>query len=68
MTTHAEHLPESYSRYLVNGLRQDFDLQGTPIRFTFRDQGSKNPFKGKKKGIPSRLTKHVTAGRTKKAE
>jgi GTP-binding protein len=68
MTTHSEDLPDSYARYLVNGLRQDFDLQGTPIRFTFRDQGGKNPYKDRKKGIPSRLTKHVEAGRTKKAD
>ena len=68
MTTHAQDLPESYARYLVNGLRQDFDLAGTPIRLTFRDQGAKNPYKERKKGIPSRLTKHVEAGRTKKAE
>ncbi|MBL8907420.1 MAG: ribosome biogenesis GTPase Der [Rhizobiales bacterium] len=35
-------LPESYLRYLMNGLRKDFDLWGTPIRFSLR--GGKNPF------------------------
>ncbi len=35
-------LPESYTRYLMNGLRQDFDLGGVPIRFSLR--GGKNPF------------------------
>jgi GTP-binding protein len=59
MTNHAEDLPESYSRYLVNGLRADFDMVGTPIRLTFRDQGDKNPFKGQKFHTPSRLRKHV---------
>ena len=29
-------LPESYLRYLENGLRQDFDLPGTPIRIKLR--------------------------------
>ncbi|MFM2130138.1 MAG: GTPase Der [Pseudomonadota bacterium] len=35
-------MPESYLRYLENGLRRDFDLEGTPIRIALR--GSDNPF------------------------
>ncbi|MDR7038054.1 MULTISPECIES: ribosome biogenesis GTPase Der [Methylobacterium] len=35
-------LPKSYTRYLVNGLRDAFDLPGTPIRLSLRT--SKNPF------------------------
>jgi GTP-binding protein len=35
-------LPDSYIRYLANGLRDDFGLQGTPIRFSLR--GGKNPY------------------------
>ncbi|MBL25360.1 MAG: ribosome biogenesis GTPase Der [Rhodospirillaceae bacterium] len=35
-------LPEAYSRYLVNGLRDDFGLIGVPLRITLR-QG-KNPY------------------------
>jgi GTPase len=35
-------LPESYVRYLVNGLREAFELPGTPIRLTFREP--KNPY------------------------
>ena len=58
MCTHADKLPESYSRYLVNGLRTDFEMPGTPIRLTFRDQGDKNPFKDRKFHTPSRLRKH----------
>lgn len=54
-----EKLPASYSRYLVNGLRADFDMPGTPIRLTFRSQSDQNPFKGRKKTIPSRLRKHL---------
>ena len=40
--TRAEQLPEDYQRYLVNGLRETFDLPGTPIRLQLR--GTKNPF------------------------
>ncbi len=35
-------LPETYLRYLRNGLRSEFDLNGVPIRFNLR--GGKNPF------------------------
>ncbi|MGL4593082.1 MAG: ribosome biogenesis GTPase Der [Aestuariivirga sp.] len=35
-------LPTSYTRYLMNGLRKDFELWGVPIRFSLR--GGKNPF------------------------
>ncbi|MGE0005251.1 MAG: ribosome biogenesis GTPase Der [Parvibaculaceae bacterium] len=35
-------LPESYVRYLMNGLREDFDLWGTPLRFNRRS--GRNPF------------------------
>lgn len=59
--THTDQIPESYGRYLVNGLRADFDMPGTPIRLYFRDQGGENPYKDRKKSIPSRLTKHVDA-------
>lgn len=37
-----DEFPDSYKRYLINGLRRDFDMQGTPIRFLVR--ASKNPF------------------------
>jgi GTP-binding protein len=40
-------LPESYRRFLVNGLRQTFDLPGVPIRLTART--SKNPYEPKKR-------------------
>ena len=35
-------LPDSYLRYLVNGLREAFDMPGTPIRMWAR--GGKNPY------------------------
>jgi GTP-binding protein len=40
--TRAELMPEDYHRYLVNGLRESFDLPGTPIRIYGR--GTTNPY------------------------
>ena len=62
MTSHPDLVPESYKRYLVNGLREDFDMPGTPIRLYLRDQGDKNPYKDKKSSQPSRLSKHLKKG------
>jgi len=59
MTSFPDKMPASYSRYLVNGLRADFDMPGTPIRLTFRSQSDKNPYKNRKKSTPSRLRKHL---------
>jgi GTP-binding protein len=59
MCSHPEKLPESYRRYLINGLRETFDMPGTPIRLTLRSQSDKNPYKDKKKSTPSRLRKHL---------
>ncbi|MFI0396895.1 ribosome biogenesis GTPase Der [Paracoccus jiaweipingae] len=58
--THTDKLPDSYQRYLVNGLRLDFDMPGTPIRLTFRDQGDKNPYRHKATKISQSgaLSKH----------
>ncbi|MEI4262219.1 ribosome biogenesis GTPase Der [Roseovarius sp. D0-M9] len=60
MCSHPDKLPESYSRYLVNGLRTDFDMPGTPIRLHMRSQNDKNPYKAKKKAGPSSLRKHLS--------
>lgn len=38
----ATELPDSYVKYLVNGLRQAFGLEGVPIRFSVKS--SKNPY------------------------
>ena len=45
-----EVLPTSYQRYLVNGMRTAFDIQGSPIRLWVRS-GSNNPYdvKGQRK-------------------
>jgi len=40
--TRAEQMPEDYQRYLVNGLREHFELPGMPIRLQLR--GTKNPY------------------------
>lgn len=44
--TRADAVPDSYVRYLVNGLRAAFDLPGTPIRLTLREKA--NPYANKK--------------------
>jgi GTP-binding protein len=54
-----DELPESYKRYLVNGLRDHFDMPGTPIRLFLRSQGDQNPWKERKFHTPSRLRKHI---------
>ncbi|WP_299842862.1 ribosome biogenesis GTPase Der [uncultured Jannaschia sp.] len=59
MCSHPEAIPESYTRYLVNGLRLDFDMPGTPIRLHLRGQSDSNPYKGRKRAEPSRLRKHT---------
>ncbi len=43
----ASSLPETYRRYLVNGLREAFALPGTPIRLTLRAKA--NPYAGRKR-------------------
>jgi GTPase len=40
-------LPQSYRRFLVNGMRETFDLPGVPIRMSMRS--SKNPYEPKKR-------------------
>ncbi|QXT38285.1 ribosome biogenesis GTPase Der [Gymnodinialimonas ceratoperidinii] len=68
MCSHPQLLPEAYSRYLINGLREDFNMPGTPIRLYMRSQAEDNPYKNRKKSIPSRLNKHVKKGLTKKKD
>ena len=43
-----EALPEAYKRYLVNALRDDFELPGVPLRLVLRK--GENPYEGRKKG------------------
>jgi len=64
MCSHPDKVPASYNRYLVNGLRVDFDMPGTPIRLWMRGQSDANPYKGRKKSKPSKLRKHTDGRRT----
>src|ERR1700742_818584 len=43
----ADAVPQSYLRYLVNSLRESFELPGTPIRIALREKA--NPFAHKRK-------------------
>ncbi len=45
--TRADAVPDAYKRYLVNSLRDVFELPGTPIRLMLREKD--NPFKGRAK-------------------
>ena len=42
----ADKVPDQYKRYLVNSLRETFDLPGTPIRLNLREKA--NPYAGRK--------------------
>jgi GTP-binding protein len=42
ISSRAEEMPESYKRYLVNGLREAFDLHAAPVRLIVK--AGKNPF------------------------
>jgi GTPase len=46
-SSRAAALPDTYRRYLINGLRESFALPGTPIRLTLR--GKANPYAGRKR-------------------
>ena len=45
--TRADAVPDAYKRYLLNSLRDAFELPGTPIRLFLREKS--NPFKGRAK-------------------
>jgi GTP-binding protein len=49
-------VPEDYKRFLVNGLRRDFDMPGTPIRLHLR--AGENPYAGRRKPNVTSLDKH----------
>ena len=42
MCSRAAKMPESYKRYLVNGLKQAFGLEAAPVRLHVR--AGKNPY------------------------
>jgi GTP-binding protein len=43
--TRADAVPEAYLRYLVNSMRETFDLPGVPLRLTLREKS--NPYAGR---------------------
>jgi GTP-binding protein len=43
----ADAVPDAYKRYLVNSLRETFDLPGVPIRLTLREKA--NPFAARRR-------------------
>jgi len=45
--TRADAVPDGYKRYLLNSLRDTFELPGTPIRLALREKD--NPYKGRAK-------------------
>jgi GTPase len=45
--TRADAVPDAYKRYVINSLRETFELPGTPIRLTLREKD--NPFRGRAK-------------------
>ncbi|MCX7645816.1 MAG: ribosome biogenesis GTPase Der [Rhodobacteraceae bacterium] len=65
MCSDPEALPDAYRRYLINGLREAFDMPGTPIRLTLRSQAEKNPFRDRRPPKRTALSKHL--GKARKA-
>jgi GTP-binding protein len=46
----ADQLPDSYRRYLINSMRESFDLPGVPVRLTVK--ANSNPFANAEGGPP----------------
>lgn len=70
MASRAESMPDHYKRYLVNSLRESFELPGTPIRLTVKSGGA-NPYaEGGAKSGPERYKGDAKTAprRVKKAE
>lgn len=59
MCSHPDQVPKSYTRYLINALRTDFDMPGTPVRLFLRSQADKNPYRDKKEKRVTKLNKHL---------
>jgi GTP-binding protein len=48
----ADQLPDSYRRYLINSMRESFDLPGVPVRLTVK--ANANPFADAGEGAPAK--------------
>ncbi len=53
-----EDVPKAYERYLINGLRDDFEMPGTPIRIFMRKQD--NPYADRKVKHKTTVSKHLS--------
>src|SRR5215469_2183738 len=66
----ADQLPESYRRYLINSLRESFDLPGVPLRVTIKsgsnpyvaEEGARPWLDGQGRGGPKTSSRKTTAG------
>src|SRR4030095_15324771 len=63
----ADQLPDHYRRYLINSLRESFDLPGVPMRLTVRanknpsDEGEEKSGSGPSRTVPSAFKKGLAA-------
>jgi GTP-binding protein len=57
----ADQLPDSYRRYLINSMRESFDLPGVPVRLTVK--ANANPFADADDGAPSRAPAKIARAR-----
>jgi GTP-binding protein len=68
--TRADQLPESYRRYLINSLRESFDLPGVPLRVTIKsgsnpyvaEEGARPWLEGQGRGGPKTSSRKTTVG------
>ena len=59
--TRPEAVPESYTRYLINGMRGDFEMPGVPIRIFYR--GGENPYAPSGKPARREAVRQTNKGR-----
>jgi GTP-binding protein len=60
----ADQMPDSYRRYLVNSIRQSFDLPGTPVRMTIKS--GRNPYAEESRGGGGKVRPKRPSGRPSK--
>ena len=63
-TSRPDAIGESYTRYLVNALREDFELWGVPVRLHYK--GGENPYKPKPKRAQVPVAKPGRQGKAKR--
>ena len=64
-TSNPDSLPDSYMRYVSNGLRSTFGIEGVPIRIHLRKR--ENPFEEKAKRDAQKPARHKRPNTKKKA-